>query len=274
MEPFFSIVTPSLNCGPFLSRNLESVRSQGLDPSLIEHWVIDGGSTDCTLDILRQHPEVNWISEKDNGLSHAVNKGINRATGKWIIWLNADDALAPKALATFLEFCQKFPEIKIFCGDQNIYDYSGNFECFHPGWEYTFEALLEENTDIAQASIFVHRSVYDAIGLLDENFRYAMDYEWLVRACKAFSCRHFPVVFTNYHRRRGSIMDAGIYGQHLDFLRTRKKHKCSRFSRMEFRYRLYLTLEPLRRNAALRLAVRKIKAALGIKLHQGFEPRP
>src|SRR5205809_5853400 len=100
-EPFFTIVTPTLNCGDCLPRNLRSVWSQSLASDEVEQWVIDGGSTDGTLALLRQNPDVEYISEKDRGLSDAVNKGIERAKGDWIIWLNADDELAPGALVAF-----------------------------------------------------------------------------------------------------------------------------------------------------------------------------
>src|SRR5437667_5497465 len=100
-NPLFTVVTPSLNCGVYLPRNLASVQSQGLPQREIEQWVIDGGSTDGTVELLNRQAGIHYISEKDGGLSHAVNKGIQRASGLWIIWLNADDELAPGVLTAF-----------------------------------------------------------------------------------------------------------------------------------------------------------------------------
>src|SRR4029453_6680561 len=85
----FSIVTPCLNAVKTLEATLESVAVQ--DYPLVEHIVVDGGSTDGTLALLRSRPDVRWISEPDEGLSDAVNKGIAMATGDLIGWLNADD---------------------------------------------------------------------------------------------------------------------------------------------------------------------------------------
>src|SRR2546421_11161603 len=93
-----SIVTPSLNCGQYILRNITSVREQKFNPNELEHWIIDGGSRDQTVEILRNQKDVKWVSEPDNGLSDAVNKGIRLSQGDWIIWLNADDELAPGAI--------------------------------------------------------------------------------------------------------------------------------------------------------------------------------
>jgi glycosyltransferase involved in cell wall biosynthesis len=125
-QPLFSIVTPALNCARYLPRNLASVRSQGLPAGEIEHWVIDGGSKDGTVEFLEKQPDLKFISEKDRGLSDAVNKGLARATGEWIIWLNADDELAPGALKAFKEALKQNPDIRLFCGSQKVLVMTGN----------------------------------------------------------------------------------------------------------------------------------------------------
>ncbi len=262
--PKFTVVTPSLNCGAYILRNINSVQSQAIAPNLIEHWVIDGGSTDDTVDILKQHPSVKYISERDRGLSHAVNKGLERARGDWIIWLNADDELAPNALQLFIESQSQWPEIRIFVGQQRVFGYDGTFEQMNVWWEYDFEGLLGGRMAIAQASTFVHRSVYESVGLMDESYRYAMDYEWIVRAAHHFVCHPVPFVLTHYHRRSGSIMDRGIYRQHQEVLRVRRKYHRSYWELAEWRIRFYLLTEPLRRLSRLRRLVRKAKTLIGV----------
>ena len=113
-QPFFSVVTPSLNCVEYLARNIESVNSQGYWAGQLEHWIIDGGSTDGTVEFLRSRNDVRWISEPDKGLSDAVNKGLIRARGQWIAWLNADDELFPGALSTVLNWAASQPDVDIF----------------------------------------------------------------------------------------------------------------------------------------------------------------
>ena len=262
-NPFFTIVTPALNCGSYLLRNLASVRIQGLPPEEIEHWVIDGGSSDNTVEILRQQPNLKYISEKDKGLSDAVNKGLRRASGEWIIWLNADDELAPGALPAFKRAVEEHPGVYLFCGRQEVLRYDGTTETISDAWDYNLKDLLGTRTAILQASTFVHRSVYEKVGLLDLNCRYAMDYEWTVRAAHHFRCQPLPVLLTRYHRRQGSIMDVHIADQFREFLRVRRQYHQSYFARGEWRIRLYLLTNPLRRLSGLRKAVRQIKRSIG-----------
>lgn len=268
-KAIFTIVTPALNCGALLPRNLKSVHSQGLPPGEIEHWVIDGGSKDETLEILKQQPHVKYISEKDKGLSDAVNKGILRATGEWIIWLNADDELAPGALIAFKEAIKQYPDVLIFCGRQKVLKYDGSLESIEEGWAYNVKDLLGMRTSIIQASTFVHRSVYEKVGLLDVNCRYAMDYEWIVRAAHHYRTQPLPIILTHYHRRQGSIMDANMPAHYRTFLRARRRYRKSFLSPAEWRIRLYLMAQPLRRIIWLRRAVRRIKAAFG---HEPVHP--
>lgn len=262
-RPFFSVVTPALNARAFLPRNLASVRAQGMAPGEIEHWVIDGGSKDGTVEWLQAQADLKFISEKDRGLSDAVNKGIQRATGEWILWLNADDELAPGAMAKFKAATLRFPDARVFCGAEELRGYDGSLERVLPAWDYNLKELLGTRTGINQAATWVHRSVYERVGLLDIGLRYAMDYEWTVRAVQEYRCQPVSDVLAIYHRRPGSIMDRGIAGQHRDFLRVRRQLGLGYFDRGELAIRFYLLTEPLRRQRWLRSLVRQVKARFG-----------
>jgi glycosyltransferase involved in cell wall biosynthesis len=260
----FSIVTPSLNCGAFISNNFASIRKQGFGQDDLEHWVIDGGSADGTLDILKREPGVKWISEPDKGLSDAVNKGIQRAKGDWIIWLNADDFMAENALKTFLDYAKKHPDIRIFCGSQTILRYDGSEEQTSPGWDYSLAELLGTRTAINQASTFVHREAYGRVGLLDASDRFTMDYEWLVRAMHCYKCMPIPHVLTYYRRRKNSITDAHTVKQFERFLALRRKYGQPYLSRAELRIRFYLYTDSLRRIKWFRRLVRRTKEVCGV----------
>jgi len=261
--PRISLVTPALNCASCIERNLASVRAQGLADDTWEQWVIDGGSKDGTMAILERTPHLRFLSEKDRGLSDAVNKGLKRAEGEWLIWLNADDALEPGALRRFLDEQPKYPDARMFCGQEKIFRYDGSLETVEPARSYRFEELIGPQTAVNQASTVVHRSVYDRVGLMDEQYRYAMDYEWTVRASRDFQCQTLDFVIAHYHRRPGSIMDKGIAAQHREFLRVRRRYGCSRWNRHELRLHWYLWTEPLRRMGWLRRAVRRVKTLAG-----------
>ena len=259
----FSVITPSFNCKDFIEQNIASVRGQGLTSEELEHLVIDGGSTDGTLDILKRTEGIKWISERDQGLSDAVNKGIQRAKGDWIIWLNADDLLATDACKVFLDYARDYPQIRIFAGDLIFLRADGTVEQTISGWDYNLEDLLGERTGMNQPSTFVRREVYEKVGLLDISNRYAMDYEWLVRAMHLYQCVPIPQVLSYSRRRKGSITDAQMVEQFKEFLRQRRKYGRPLFCRAEFNIRFFIYTDWLRRVPWLRRGVRKVKGVFG-----------
>ncbi|MFT4691225.1 MAG: glycosyltransferase [Verrucomicrobiia bacterium] len=259
-RPLFSIISPAMNSLEFLPRNIASIRAQGICNAQVEHWVIDGGSTDGSVEYLSAQEDTLFVSERDRGLSHAVNKGIERATGEWVIWLNADDELAPDALQKFAANVNT--QDRIITGSQEVRNYVGEFQEITAPRAYTASALLNERTDIIQASTFVHREVYREVGGLDGTYRYAMDFEWMVRALQIFPCGQIDDVLTIYHRRRGSITDVGIAGQVREFLRVRREQGCLLFGAMDFRLWCYLLVDPLRQIDCLRSGVRSLKHRL------------
>jgi len=103
--PSISIVTPSLNQGRYIEQTIQSVLLQNY-PNF-EHIVIDGGSTDGTVEILKKYPHLKWISEKDSGQSEALNKGLKMATGDIIAWINSDDWYAEGAFNNVASFSNK-----------------------------------------------------------------------------------------------------------------------------------------------------------------------
>jgi glycosyltransferase involved in cell wall biosynthesis len=259
----FSVITPSFNCRDFILDNLRSVRQQGFPPDELEHWVIDGGSTDGTVEVLKQQPDIRWISERDRGLSDAVNKGIQRARGDWIIWLNADDLLAKDACKILLEHARKYPDIRIFAGDLEFMRADGSIEQRISGWDYNLEDLLGRRTGINQPSTFVHREAYQKVGLIDVTNRYAMDYEWVVRAMHHYRCLPIPHVLSYSRRRAGSITHVHMKKQFEEFIRQRRKYGKPRLSWAELTMRFYIHTDFLRRIRWLRRGVRKVKALFG-----------
>jgi glycosyltransferase involved in cell wall biosynthesis len=189
-RPRLTVVTPCLNAAATIEEALESVRSQALGED-VEHVVVDGGSTDGTVELLREAPGVRWISEPDRGLSDAMNKGVAMASGEYIGWLNADDFYLPGALRQV---------VGAMAGERTLWltapclivDGSGReirrgvtrykrFFLRH----YGRRSLLVQNY-VAAPSTFVRRDALLDAGGFDERFKYSMDYDlWLRLAERA-----------------------------------------------------------------------------------------
>ena len=117
--PRISVVTPSLNQGHFIERTIRSVLDQGE----VEYVVVDGGSRDNTLDVLRAYADrLRWVSEADRGQGHAVNKGVRMTSGDVIGWLNSDDLYYAGALDPVREFFDAHPDVDVVYGDADHID--------------------------------------------------------------------------------------------------------------------------------------------------------
>jgi glycosyltransferase involved in cell wall biosynthesis len=182
-----TVVTPSYNHAHFIERTIDSVLGQGY-PDL-EFIVVDGGSSDGTIEILERYgSDLIWTSEPDRGQSDAINKGLRRATGSVVAFLNSDDTYAPGALHTVAEFFETHPETMWGYGKCRIID-ERDREIRRPiTWyknallrRYSFRKLLAENF-VSQPATFWRRALHDEIGYFNEDEHYVMDYEFWLRA--------------------------------------------------------------------------------------------
>jgi glycosyltransferase involved in cell wall biosynthesis len=178
-----SVVTPSFNQGRFIERTLRSVATQSGDH--INHMVVDGGSTDNTIDILKSFgSDVGWVSGKDNGQTDAVNKGIRGTDGDIIGWLNSDDIYYPDAISRVVAFFDAHPEIDVVYGMADHIDQDDKAFETYPSEPWNFERL-KETCYICQPTAFFRRRVIEKHGLLDDDLHYCMDYEFWLRLGKA-----------------------------------------------------------------------------------------
>jgi glycosyltransferase involved in cell wall biosynthesis len=181
-----SIVTPSFNQAPYLARTLDSVLSQTGDFTL-EYRVIDGGSSDGSVDILRRYDgRLHWISEPDKGQVDAINKGLRAVSGDIVGWVNSDDVLLPGALAAVARAFREQPQAEWLHGRCEIIDPADRpvrrwvslYKHFR-AQRYSFESLVTENY-ISQMTAFWRRRLHDEIGYLDPTLHFAFDYDlWL-----------------------------------------------------------------------------------------------
>ncbi len=178
-QPLVSIVTPSFQHAAFLRQCVESVLSQ--DYPRIEYAVFDGGSTDGSVEILRGYGErFHWESGPDGGQTHAINKGLRRARGQILAYLNSDDFLLPGAVSAVVKAWRLQPSVDVFYGKAHWADETGGFTS--PYATRTFEAeAFRGDCFICQPACFWRRGTLERFGFFDERFQFAMDYEYWQR---------------------------------------------------------------------------------------------
>ena len=193
-----SIVTPTFNSARTLRDTIESVRSQ--DYENWEHIVIDGGSNDGTVELLKSYPQLVWVSEKDEGHYHAMNKGIDSATGEFIVILNADDCFRPGVLRTATEAFEKNPSWDALFGDVRYVDDRGRTIYTREEAGYDYGVLLYGLDYICHQTMFVRKRVYERLGAYRHTeFRNSADYEFKLRLGQS-GCRvgHVPMLLVDY----------------------------------------------------------------------------
>lgn len=188
----FSIITCSYQQGAFIDVTLRSVLDQEYEA--LEYIVIDGGSTDGSVDTIRSYADrlAYWVSEPDRGQSDALIKGFARARGEIQSWLCSDDLLLPGALKAVAAFFTGHPEVDAVYGDALWIDAVGNH--LRPKKEPRFHrlAFLFDHNYIPQPSMFWRRSLYERVGGLDTNFHLAMDSDLWERFSRATRIAHLP----------------------------------------------------------------------------------
>ncbi len=186
--PRISVVTPSFNQGPYLERTIRSVIDQRY-PNL-EYSIIDGGSTDESVDIIKKYERhlAYWVSEPDQGQANAINKGLARATGTVLAWLNSDDYYLPGTLDTVGTAALEHPEASAFVGIGEMVDSAGKVIArLAPPPVVTLETLFhwQDQGDFLQPSCFFRDIAWGAIGSLDESIHIAVDVDLWMRMAKA-----------------------------------------------------------------------------------------
>lgn len=179
--PKISIVTPSHNQGKFLEETIRSVLLQGY-PNL-EYIVMDGGSTDGSVDIIRRYEPwlAYWTSKPDRGQAHAINKGWRRATGDILAWLNSDDLYVANALRNLACHWVKNGRPEIIYGDAEVVDEGGRLVARKALREVTLEYLFSIR-HLPQPAVFMSRDCLKRLGPMNEDLTFALDFEYFIRA--------------------------------------------------------------------------------------------
>lgn len=216
-QPTFTIISPSFNQGEFIDATIQSILDQ--DYPELEHIVVDGGSTDTTLDSLRaREAEYNliWISEPDNGIYDALNKAIALAKGEWIGWLNCDDLYPKGLLDRAAKLIHKNPSLDILCGDAEVFSDTGtgSIKTIYRTLHYRGERFVanKDNLKITHLNAcFFKSSLLSRTGPFDSSYRIIGDRDYMLRLMHSRPrSAHLESVSCLYRAHSGSITMADI----------------------------------------------------------------
>jgi glycosyltransferase involved in cell wall biosynthesis len=245
--PPVSVITVCLNSARTIERTIGSVRDQ--DHPAVEYVVVDGGSTDGTLEILERHRDRvdTLVSERDRGISDAFNKGIRLSTGRFIQFLNADDALGPGQLRTAVELLARHPDAGYAHGDVVKLDPHTGQSITMKGEQGYDRHIRYVMKGLNHPTILARRELFERHGTFDERWRVAMDYDWLLRVHQAGvrGVYSADIVATMFG---GGISDARAYEAFREVRDISIQYGCSRLFAQTYyairclKQRLYVAL--------------------------------
>jgi glycosyltransferase involved in cell wall biosynthesis len=188
-----SIITPSFNQGVFIGETIDSVLGQ--DYSKLEYLIMDGGSKDTTLDVIRGYDDLRltWISEPDRGMTHALNKGFHRSTGEIMGWLNSDDVYLTKTVVSeAVAYFEAHPEADLLYRDAIYTDAAGRpTGKKQQGKPFDIINTMSYLNSVPQPASFWRRSLWEKLGDLREDLQFAMDGEYWIRAWANGASLHY-----------------------------------------------------------------------------------
>ena len=197
-KPLVSIVTPSFNQANFLEETICSVLDQ--DYENLEYIIVDGGSTDGSLDIIEKysHQFSWWVSEPDKGQTDAINKGFAKANGDILAWLNSDDTYLPGSISEAVSYLETHPDVGAVYGDCNLINEEGEVLGKFPARQTDYHRLMRGYVHIPQQSTFFRGDLWRKVGPLNPSFYFAMDYDLWVRLSKVAPLKYHPRLWANF----------------------------------------------------------------------------
>ena len=198
--PLVSVVIPSYTQGVYIEETIRSILLQQY-PN-VEVIVIDGGSTDSTVGVIRKYEPwlAHWVSEKDSGQANAINKGLSVARGEIVTWLNSDDLLLPGALRQLARAYRQNPHAFFVSPVEHFLDGTEKARVFEPQ-NVTHRELIEFWSGRVRwndPGTFYTREVLETVGPIDESFRYSFDYEFVLRVSRRFEPTYLPEPTTRF----------------------------------------------------------------------------
>jgi glycosyltransferase involved in cell wall biosynthesis len=211
--PRIAVVTPSCNTARYIGAAIRSVLDQ--DYPNLDYLIMDGGSTDGTLDVLRSFGErIRWISEKDHGQADAIRRGFDRTTGDILAWLNSDDTFSPGAFRAVTEFFAHHPQVDVVYGEASYIDAEGApiARCAHIE-PFSRRRLVYYSDFIVQPAAFFRRSAYDAVGGINPRWHWALDYDLWIRLAQRHRFAHISRELACYRWLKDNKTATGGFGR-------------------------------------------------------------
>lgn len=205
-----SVITPVYNGERFIESCIKVVIGQSCPD--VEHIIIDGGSTDRTVEIIKryaqEYPHIRWISEKDRGQSDAMNKGIPMAKGKILAILNVDDFYEPNVLNRVIEIFKMLPEPSLLVGNCNVWDNEGNLDFINKPAKLKLADLLlgfkANQFPVNPSAYFYHTSLHQKIGYYQVEEHYVMDLDFLFKAVQVATVKYVNETWGNFRMIEGT----------------------------------------------------------------------
>lgn len=243
--PRISVVTPSFNQSEFLQATLDSVLSQQYEN--LEYIVVDGGSTDGTLEILREYEPrlAAVVSEPDLGQTDAINKGFSLASGDLLAWLNSDDTYRPGALRRAAEFMNRNRHVGMVYGNAYYMDEDGREIARYPAARTDHRGLQRGRNTIPQQSMFLRAKLWEMVGPLDPSFFYAMDYDLWYRISALSPIAFQDEYWANFRLHSASKSRTEARRCWPEMMRVHFREGGSRLSVLYAKYLVRRVVEPL-----------------------------
>jgi glycosyltransferase involved in cell wall biosynthesis len=252
--PLVSIIIPSYNQARFLEFTIQSILEQ--DYPNFEIIVVDGGSTDGSVEIIKRYADrfAWWVSEKDKGHADALNKGFARAKGEIIAWLNSDDTYYPGAIADAVRVLQENPDVGLVYADADLTDEEGKIIGRFASRQTDYKKLLRASVHIPQATTFFRADLYRQVGELSLSLFFAFDYDLWVRLSKVSRLLYVPHLWATFrlHDEGKSVKNDDrcypdmlkVYererGKGLSWMWLRAKVRRLTYAWLPVRFRLFL----------------------------------
>ena len=221
MNNSFSIITPNYNMGNYLEKTIESVLCNLQKGD--EYFVIDGGSTDNSVEVIRKYEKYlsGWVSEPDKGFADAISKGFKKSTNIFQCWINSGDLLLKGSLKKAQVALTEMDADMIF-GDDVYIDEQGRVIKHSSGFVHSLrKIMLYGGWTPLQDACYWRKSLYERVGGIDPNIKYAADYDLFLRMSGFGNCRYVPIIFSAFRKHDGqkSIAGSSLYQKERNFIR-------------------------------------------------------